>query len=373
MVDDEFDQLMKPYAGKITDADVLHPTARVHLKIIRDLLQLLLQLDQNTCLTRRQWQNSSIGIQFDLLASAEVNAVARANSRLDAVGLNGGLVVFLENAFYALMASTCFIPEIGDSSGGQPPAVIASNIATLDIRKGWGIFSPRDKQRRQVAFVLSRLAELFVLFHEVAHVSYGHLLHPELCDRDGVATIFEYRAHDLQTNTRLLQAMEFDADEGATAESLSFVHTIFKESRVFSSLFGTATMAEQMYYWVLSVAVLFRVLDLFTNLPVIDLTSTHPAPGLRTDHVIYCGREWVRTKLPSYFELYNGESRRALEHIEDVWRALGLPSITHQLDPHQRGLLVQSLRNDLLRFDDLGLDDLLVRKGKLVEARFGDR
>jgi hypothetical protein len=186
MADDHFEQPMTPYGGRITEADELHPTARVRLKMIRDLLQLWLQIDQNTCLARQQWQNSSIGIQFDLLANPEVNALAAANTRIDAVGLNAGLVVFLENGFYALMASTYFLPDIGDNSDCQSPAVIAKSIATTNITNGWGTFSPRDKERKRVAFVLSRLAELFVLFHEVCHISYGHLLHEEVHDQNNV-------------------------------------------------------------------------------------------------------------------------------------------------------------------------------------------
>jgi hypothetical protein len=70
-------------------------------------------------------------------------------------------------------------------------------------------------------------------------------------------------------------------------------------------------------------------------------------------------------------ELYDVGSRRALSHLSAVWGALALPSISHQLDPDDRAQFVYSLRNDLLRFDDLGLNDLLVRKGQLVKARFG--
>lgn len=361
---------MSPYGGRLSETQG-HPTGWARLKMIKDLLRFWLEIDQKNYLNRREWQNSSLGIEFDLLANAEVNALATANTCIEAVGLNAGLVAFLENTFYALLCSTCFLPGLGDTADCQPPDVIAKNIATTDITKVWGTFSPLDKDRSRVAFALSRLAELFVLFHEVCHISYGHLLHDEIRNEDGIATIFEYRPRSVRTNARLLQAMEFDVDEGAAAASLSTAIEIFKSSSLFSRLFGTATEAERIYYWVLSVAILFRVLDLFTNSPEFDLTGTHPPPGPRTDHVIYCGGEWVRTTFPAYFDIYDVESRRALSHISDVWRALTLPSVTHELDPRKRHEFVQSLRDDLLQFDGQCLDYLLRRRGELVKARFG--
>lgn len=373
---DSFDVLMAGQGGRLTEMHVSHSSAWLELAMIKTFLNLWLGTLQKAYKTRQQWQNSPIGIEFDLLASLEINAIAASNTSVDGVGINAGLVAYVENAFYALMAYEPAFPAIGEPLPCATSTEVVSSITNLDLAKGWGTCKPQEGERKQTAFMLSRIAELFILFHEVSHVSYGHLLHPDLQSQPGFATLLEFGQSNNSGSRRLMQAMEFDADEGAAARSLDVLFAQCEHWDSVSTIYGERAPSSfsakfAVYLWVVAISILFRVLDLFTRNTDLAASSSHPPPGARTDHAIYCGRNWTRTEYPQYADLFKNSANQALVDVKDAWRELRLQAVTHAIDEEERYKYVAALRHEMLRHDKETLNDLLIQRGNSVLRRYG--
>jgi len=378
MTTDPYDELMVKHGGRLRQENVLEPSAWAEFSLVKMLLTFWLDIDKRQCERRKAWQNSPIGIEFDLLANVEVNALAAANPDVDGIGLNAGLVAFVENAYYSLLSLESFLPAVGSPNDGKSPQEIADCIASCDVIKGWGFCATKDKDRKKTAFLLSRLAELFILYHEVSHICYGHLLHASLRSSSGASFFLEYSKARRSEHDRLHQAMEFDADEGAVAGSLGIALSMYDKWDSIGRLFaGRAPEAlaprDVIYHWVGSISVLFRVFDLFMQTADFDVTSSHPPPGPRTDHAVYCGREWVRTQFPQHLEVFENTATRASADVSDAWETLKLPAVTHAVSAKERYEFAQALRDEMLRLDKVVLEDLLRKKGEMVEKRFASQ
>ena len=234
------------------------------------------------------------------------------------------------------------------------------------MAKGWGHLSPSDPERLALAHELSRLAELFVFDHEAAHLTYGHVWHKQLAKKKEAKIIFEYGMGYTNEQFRLMQALEFDADEGATAKSIGFVLAALEQ---FPIILKNRSRYDRLYLWVVALAVLFRVLDLFSRNTESHNKSTHPAPGVRTYHIIYCATQWVGNTYPDDLNTFKLAYRLALNEVEALWNEMRLPSLTHDFEMAKRYELAKSLRDDLLQYDKSGLDELLEERNKRTRAR----
>ena len=57
----------------------------------------------------------------------------------------------------------------------------------------------------------------------------------------------------------------------------------------------------------------------------------------------------------------------ALREVSGLWDTLGLPSVSHKLDVTKRAIYVKSLRDDLLAYDKIVLDDLFRMRGDIIK------
>ena len=221
---DPIEDLVASHGGRLRRAHAQHESAWRALRQTKITLEFVHWLDQKAHLQRTEWRNSPIGIEFDLISNLQINAFATANSSLEVVGINAGLIIFLQNVFWALLSSDQFLPTFGSAKTESKTAEdVGTYISKTNIADGWGHLAPRDPERIVLAAELSRIAELFVFDHEVAHLTYGHVWHKKLLENRKVGIIFEYGSHYSNEQFRLMQALEFDADEGATAKSIGFV------------------------------------------------------------------------------------------------------------------------------------------------------
>src|SRR5437868_1035866 len=110
------DVLVASRGGRLQRAHVEYESAWLALRQTKITLEFVHWLDQKAHLQHKEWRNSSIGIEFDLIANSHINAFATANESIEVVGINAGLIIFLQNVFWAIMSSNQFLQTFGSAN-----------------------------------------------------------------------------------------------------------------------------------------------------------------------------------------------------------------------------------------------------------------
>jgi hypothetical protein len=261
-----------------------------------------------------------------------VNAYAFSKEGKELVGCYTGLVFRLYDLFLGLLSvSDCF-PRFGDPSKETTSPIEAKEYL---LRKDdqtilrWGRIRPNCEERQRIALDLARAAVVFVLLHEVGHITGGHLEHSALNKLGASRILLEFDRIYLTSDLtdRELQFMEVHADTWATR----VCHEIMAVAP--GAFFPYAGEAES-FLWHVAVITLFRFLDLDGSNCSLDDMGSHPLEVLRAAP-LYIGPLAV-TKLGEHCEVnleeYMTTYYQAAFNVTQAWDAVGLPSYSFALD-----------------------------------------
>lgn len=362
---DAFEVAFADLGPRMQPEHTKHESAWRAINETRAWMQFALSMLQRPYEQARQWSNSPAGIEFDVIAAKDLNALATTSGTSEVCGITAGLVVLLQEAFWALAASPRFLPGFAyDNKRWASDDEVRERICGLDLEIGWGTLSPEAGDRIQLANALRRVAELFVLCHEVSHLTYGHTRHSYF----GASPSVEPIIVELPLQNKLegraqtaSQAIELDADEGASALSIDWVMDYLPRlPPERGGVFGSAKTQTRIFLWSVAISVLCRLLDLWDSAVDLTTSGSHPPPGVRSVHAAFCARGHIgREHSADSFDAFWSIWKLAHEHISEVWKALELPSASHNIPGAELVAYAKDLRDALERMDREGLDDAM--------------
>lgn len=372
ITDDAFDTAFHRFGGRLVRERVRHESAWIQFERAREWMTFALDQTQRAHALHPTWSNSAVGIELGLLASAAPNAMALATKRAEFAGVTAAMISSLQELFWGLGTCPDFLPDLpGGNDVWRDPVDIGRLIAGFDTNVGWGTAAPAAGERRQLADRCVMISELFILFHEVAHLTYGHCLAeapgaPDVEGRPLAEFAMIPEAGDEYTASQL---MELDADEGAVANSLDWV--IQSLPQVAMSTFPDATTEQRLGWWALAVLPMFRLFDLRVTSSVLLTSSSHPPAAVRATHAVHCAYGHLR----DHYSLELAEMGRAVAkavntHLGEVWDVLNIPWGSHGAPTADATEMAKSRRDALLAADGEWLNSLLLARTSLLQARY---
>jgi len=298
------------------------------LQAVDQLFSLLLSAS-----ARHTESPSYSNIAFGFVPKNEINAYAFSQGRKELIGCYTGLVFRLYDLFLGLLSvSNCF-PEFGISSKESTSLIEAKEYLLREhdptvLR--WGQIRPNCEERQRIALDLGRAAVIFVLLHEVGHITGGHLEHPALHKLGASRLLLEYDRTYLTSDLtdRDLRFMEVHADTWVARvchETISVAPGTF---------FPYASGEAELFLWHVAVIALFRFLDLHSSNCSLDDMGSHPLASLRANPV-YLG-PLAFDKLKEHREIQPEEYMRTYHqaqfNVTQAWNVVALPSFSFALD-----------------------------------------
>lgn len=186
-----------------------------------------------------------------------VNAFADLYEGQFYIGIDQALMVTIQELAYFCFAQQNFFPEIGDASIETSPKPLNNHGAGMwlldhthqgetSIPESAHDIMPKDVQRSVMATYLSLLMARFVWFHELAHVTNGHLDYictkgwsSELNEVDevrGLNLAEQDSSKELHEQFDILKCFEFDADQSA------FIGTCYIQLNEMENIEGIAAI-----------------------------------------------------------------------------------------------------------------------------------
>jgi hypothetical protein len=203
-----FHRAMLPYGGRVAwEQGIGTPAAVLYSNINKDAEELI---------------SSAIGhvpglppIHFDFVYNGAVNAFAFKADGKYFIGVTSGTLVLLQLVLCRMLSDSRLFSNIGNPSGE------AADLPLIDCfipdaqsmyEAGIVIGRPRTEPRWLYSCHLLAQAALFIVGHELAHITRGHVDY--LCSKTGTPFYAEIET-ELQDRSSLLerQAMEGDADQ----------------------------------------------------------------------------------------------------------------------------------------------------------------
>jgi hypothetical protein len=229
-------------------------------------------------------------IYFDFIYSPKVNAVAFKDEGRYFIGVTTGMQFMVEFVFFRMLSDSRMFSTIGNPAVEQssfPPLNDYTTDAQEMARKGVHTGRPNDDVRFSYAVDLLTSAMFFVIGHELAHVTRGHLDY--LNSQTGTPIISEYNepekevlgvAWNLPTEQEKAerQAIEMDADKRSVLSSVASLKNKL-ESPEIARVSGRHTMECLLYDWSVAINVFFRLFgDLRATGSLVELGYYPPTP-----------------------------------------------------------------------------------------------
>ncbi|HEX5355532.1 MAG TPA: hypothetical protein VFW93_04920, partial [Aquabacterium sp.] len=233
-------------------------------------------------------------IKYGLIRSGDINAFAYASSEpnvpLDFIGVNLGALFTLLNVFFRILSHPSNFPEVGDArlenGDGAPLPWITTNVVSADIP----YVPPRCPIRARFALELTFCALDFLFFHEISHLRHGHIeFIREKLKANSITEAME--TEDDPSASEIRQALEIDADCGATLHSLNRAFLAFRahnqardsfselEWAIVKHAYGSNALATRSICF--SAYILFRIFNVGSWRIDLQPKLTHPLPPFR--------------------------------------------------------------------------------------------
>lgn len=156
-----------------------------------------------------------------LTAANEFGAFAYASAASDPVpfdfiGVSAGTILTLLFSFQRVLAHPSTFRYVGAASEESSELTNLSKISTNVVAHGQGYVTARDQLRRRFAILMTCMAADYIVYHELTHLKNGHLEY--LRNRGGRIACWDeaMRSGYSGIEPGVLQALELDADDGAT-------------------------------------------------------------------------------------------------------------------------------------------------------------
>jgi hypothetical protein len=222
-------------------------------------------------------------INFQYFTSGTFNGIASIIGPEAFIGLARGSVLLPYDLFHRIMAHPSLLPEIGDPSGESVNSQHEEGICNdfgdvVSKRAGQQIPTQRAKNATREAFadICAKIAFDFLITHEIAHITHGHL---NFRSTGNAPFITEFAmAHNLSPSQALsIQALEMDADASGATMSLSQINRIQALSMESHGLPNSLEGA--CFLWGCAITGLFHLWGI--DIGINDFTKPHPPIGIR--------------------------------------------------------------------------------------------
>jgi hypothetical protein len=213
-------------------------------------------------------------IDLKIVNSLSFNALACVEGNRFRVIITAGFLFGVYDTFFTLLANPQVLPGIGNSrieESREPIALLAKRLnpsqsgqdLSTSLTERLFAFLPKDSKRAVFALHMAEAALNFVISHEIAHVSEGHL---DYCFRHkGLRYFLELgpeRATYSETEIRALE-LSADAAAGAMGGVLFMMWVEFLKGDAAESYLAKCPTDEAWHAWGFALDILFRVVDSF--------------------------------------------------------------------------------------------------------------
>jgi hypothetical protein len=218
-------------------------------------------------------------IYFDFIYNPKVNACAFKDKGRYFIGITTGLRFMVEFLFFRMLTDARMFTTIGNPAAEEssfPPVANYSTDAEDISRRKLYTGPPKDAVRFAYAVDLLTSAMFFVIGHELAHITRGHVDY--LNSQTGTPIISECdepnagvlgAAWNLPTEQEKAerQAIEMDADRRSMFSSMASVKNKYEAPEGAAMLNGRNTIECLLFDWSVAVNTFFRLFG--------DLRATH--------------------------------------------------------------------------------------------------
>lgn len=265
-----FDSLFKDKGGISRDIFSEIPLTQNFLAYARAEIELL-----------RAEEKSIPPIYVDLINNPALNAVTKRSGNQFFIGVYIGAILQSFVIFSRMLASNTILTDIGNATSESAPQKLY-DIQLKDVLYPLSAFTrkllPKDPVRNAVVKMFVKHILDFLIFHEYAHIVYGHLdYHNSILEQQGVSD-----------NSLILQTLEVNADGFSTFISMLFLYgsppdknpIIPEELRPY---YKDRKIALRM--WLFSIYTYFRLFG-HMNFRHSITTDNHPSPGCRANLIV---------------------------------------------------------------------------------------
>lgn len=317
--DDRFIELFELSHGKLAVSDEDKST-REYLQFCYTVINNIIKYWDYDSATTDPIGNISYGILYDFA----FNACAKKRGDLEAIAINVGALIKIRDVFLTLMSTSHLFPE----QEGADLEYVENNLAKEKIcmvEEG-GFYPsdppiPKSKFRMIKAFDYSYFSILILTYHEIGHLTAGHL---DFIENDFSMNTLDEKQRNIDSkakiSTETLYALEFEADKIAAEQSLFYVLTY--NDPVMSKL----TLEERLTGFLTGAYALFLIFDLY-HAPDIagGHLSTHPDPYTRVTNFFLCCVEQLKLSLPDKVDFFKQAHFRVLSELSKTWVRLDIP------------------------------------------------
>jgi len=202
-------------------------------------------------------------IHFDFIYNAGVNAFAWKEGDQYFIGVTSGTFVLLQMVLCRMLSDPGLLPHAGDPAGeaSRLPALTGLTAnAQRALALGLTISRPKTAARWHYSCHLLSQAALFLIGHEIAHVTRGHV---DYRASKGKKFLFaEIGSGDPDEVARIeKQSMEHDADDRSLGSRLTSLRNTLAAKRDAAPPWLTSpwTLEHALFDCVFSIDVLFRL------------------------------------------------------------------------------------------------------------------
>ena len=288
----KFHEAMKSHGGRLP-WELLPPTAKA-IPAVYELAQTLISRANRVhpCLP---------SIHFDFINSNAINGIACKSNGEYFIGITGGTVTLLQLMVHRMLADPTLFTDVGDPTKEEADLPYIKEFApnALELSKaGTKVSIPRDKVRWSYSCNLINWAAIFLVGHEIAHISCGHVDY--LASNIGTPYLAELgwgAANAIKPMER--QAMEGQADQYSFAGLLGIA---FEKSSTNSRASTRAQLADlfrRVFDYSFSANLLFRLFgdERFVGRNL--ASDSYPPIGLRRRFIYGGGCDLARRNLTS--------------------------------------------------------------------------
>jgi hypothetical protein len=252
-----FDDWMSRHGGRFKREKLPEPRMKEHYRQIEEWAQTLIS-------SARGAVPGLPGIHFDFVLNSEPNAFAFRSRGRYFIGITTGIRYLLELVMFRMLSDSRLLEMIGEPSGEAddlPPLSGYVPRAEDMYRAAVYPIQPRTRARWSYATHLVQQAILFLVGHEIAHISLGHV--DFLASKSGSPFIAEVGWIDTDQEGQIeRQTLEWQADLRSLASGMASIKLTYESHNLDIPGWAKSPQAPGLliFHWAFAVNSLFRLL-----------------------------------------------------------------------------------------------------------------
>lgn len=262
---------------------------------------------------------------FDIIESSKLDAHAFYSGQHAFIAVTTGTIDLIYDMFNRMMSHPDILPHIGVASDEKINPEPLFDMVQDTKHFNSPTTTPIDPIRKQVAEILSVLAVNYVVYHELAHIRFGHLKYEMTVGNRSHTS--EKQLGTAVNSFWTSQATEMNADAFATSEGLGYVFRLSEHHHQLPPPHNQAFAKprEALIIWFFAIYSLIRLFgEGDYNLDSLE-SLTHPPPRVRQMMVIQTVPAWLQAYKPELDSTDFLEASVAVAHLVEE----AIAKITH--------------------------------------------